>query len=405
MSMKFFNTTLDNGLTVIGELRPNAVSSALGFFVKTGARDEDSKVAGISHFLEHMMFKGTEKRSAIDISYELAALGASANAFTSEEATVYYATLLPEYLSSGIELFSDMLRPKFDPDEFDMEKKVILEEIALYKDKPTHVLLEGSLKAYFGNHPAGSSVIGSVATVGGISVEQMRGYHSARYAPNNIVFGVAGAFDWDSVVADVKNWCGKWKAADSPRATPPHQPVPLTKQLTQKEINRAHLVIIMPGPSVQEADRYPAQLWASVLGDISGSKLYWELVDTGICDTAYLDSEPMDGTGFIMCYASTFPDQVPQVLEIINRVLDKPLDFSEVDLKRAKTKTLTRLALQAESSSRRMFSIGLNWLNRREYLAPRDEEEIVKGLTSESLSSFIARYPVSNRTTVTLLPE
>lgn len=403
--MKFFNATLDNGLTVVGELRPNAVSSAFGFFVKTGARDETPQISGISHFLEHMMFKGTEKRTAIDINFTLASLGASANAYTSEEATVYYASLLPEFLLQGIELYSDMLRPKLDPEEFDMEKKVILEEIALYKDKPTHVLLEGTIKEFFGSHPAGKSVIGSVETVGGITVEQMRTYHTARYAPDNMVFCVAGAFDWYAVLAEIKTRCNGWTRSNCTRETPSHSATAKTKELRKKDLNRAHVAVVMAGPSVQEEERYAAELLMAVLGDVSGSKLYWELVDTGICDAAYLDSEPMDGTGFMMSYASTLPDRVPQVLSVINRVLDKPLDFDDVDLSRAKTKSLTRLALQAESSSRRMFSVGLNWLNRREYLSPKDEEGVVRRISRADIEHFVRRYPLDKRTVVTLLPS
>ena len=143
--LKFKSTVLKNGLRVVGEQRSSAVSSALGFFVKTGARDEEADVSGVSHFLEHMMFKGTEKRSALDITYQLGAMGAQANAYTSEENTVYYAAVLPEYFSDALELLSDMLRPALTEEEFKVEKKVILEEIALYQDRPTHVLFEASV--------------------------------------------------------------------------------------------------------------------------------------------------------------------------------------------------------------------------------------------------------------------
>jgi predicted Zn-dependent peptidase len=248
-------------------------------------------------------------------------------------------------------------------------------------------------------------VIGSVETVGGISVEQMRSYHTARYAPDNMVFCVAGAFDWDAVIGELTKWCNGWTRGNASRDTPPHQGTSTIRELRKKDLNRAHVAVVMPGPSVQEDDRFAAELLMAVLGDVSGSKLYWELVDTGICDAAYLDSEPMDGTGFMMSYASTLPDRVPQVLSVINRILDKPLDFGEVDLSRAKTKALTRLALQAESSSRRMFSVGLSWLNSKKYLSPQAEEDIVRGITFDKIRELVLKYPLDKRTIVTLLPE
>ena len=143
--MDFKKYTLENNLTLLGEVNPHAKSVALGFFVKTGARDETADVSGVSHFLEHMMFKGTEKRSALDVTYDLGNLGAQANAFTSEENTVYYASVLPEYFEDTLELLSDMLRPSLSQEEYDVEKKVILEEIALYQDHPMHILFEASM--------------------------------------------------------------------------------------------------------------------------------------------------------------------------------------------------------------------------------------------------------------------
>jgi predicted Zn-dependent peptidase len=146
MPSTYKQTQLKNGLTVIGESNPANVSSAIGFFVRTGARDETPAESGLSHFLEHMMFKGTPTRSAIDINMALGNLGAQANAFTSEENTVYYAAVIPERFSEMQELLSDMLRPALDPNEFDMEKKVILEEIALYQDRPHFFLFENAFQ-------------------------------------------------------------------------------------------------------------------------------------------------------------------------------------------------------------------------------------------------------------------
>lgn len=165
MRSTFKKTQLSNGLTLLGESNPSNVSAAIGFFVKTGARDETPAESGLSHFLEHMMFKGTPTRSALQINLDLGNLGAQANAFTSEENTVYYAAVIPERFAEMQDLLTDMLRPSLDRGEFDMEKKVILEEIALYQDRPHFYLFENAFKDYFGDHPAGNSVLGSHASV------------------------------------------------------------------------------------------------------------------------------------------------------------------------------------------------------------------------------------------------
>lgn len=174
MASVFKKEQLSNGLTLLGESNPANVSSAIGFFVKTGARDETAVESGLSHFLEHMLFKGTPTRSAIQINLELGNLGAQANAFTSEENTVYYAAVIPERFAEMQELLSDMLRPSLDPNEFAMEKKVILEEIALYQDRPHFYLFEQAFKDYFGSHPAGNSVLGTHASVSALTHQQDR---------------------------------------------------------------------------------------------------------------------------------------------------------------------------------------------------------------------------------------
>jgi len=210
MKAKVHREELSNGLTVIAEHNSAAASASIGFFTRTGARDESAAESGISHFLEHMMFKGTPKRSALDINLELGNLGAQANAFTSEENTVYYATVIPEKFSAMQELLTDMLRPALDPAEFDMEKKVILEEIALYRDRPHFYLFENSIKDYFGEHPAGNSVLGSHESVSAITREQMKDYFDRRYTPPNMILAATGNFDLDRFLTDARGLCGGW---------------------------------------------------------------------------------------------------------------------------------------------------------------------------------------------------
>src|SRR6185436_8302149 len=145
--------------TIIGEVSPDAHSVAVGFFVRTGSRDESTDVWGVSHFLEHMVFKGTERRNYLDVNIEFDSIGASYNAFTSEENTVFYAAILPEYLPRAVDLLADILRPSLRGDDFNMEKKVIIEEIGMYDDQPMWCAYDNAKKAFFAEHPLGNSIL------------------------------------------------------------------------------------------------------------------------------------------------------------------------------------------------------------------------------------------------------
>src|SRR3954453_2448014 len=198
--MQFHHTILDNGLQVIAELNDQARSVASGFFVKAGSRDETPEVAGVSHFLEHMIFKGTPRRDALAVNRDFDRVGAKHNAQTSEEDTFYHVTCLPEYLPRAFDVLSDILRPSLREDDFDTEKKVIIEEIRMYQDNPMSVAYEAAKAAHFGAHPLGQSILGTVAAIAGMKVDRMRDYFARRYSPANIVLAFAGRTDWDEVV-------------------------------------------------------------------------------------------------------------------------------------------------------------------------------------------------------------
>src|SRR5437762_2275232 len=220
--MQFHHTTLDNGMQVIAELNDRAYSVAAGFFVKTGSRDESSELAGVSHFLEHMTFKGTPRRDAIAVNRDFDRVGAKHNAQTSEEDTFYHVTCLPEYLPRSFEVLADILRPSLREEDFDTEKQVIIEEIKMYQDNPMSVAYDAAKAAHFGPHPLGQSILGSVASISALKVEQMREYFARRYSPANIVLAFAGKTDWDQIVALAKQHCGSWQGGTATRqAVPP----------------------------------------------------------------------------------------------------------------------------------------------------------------------------------------
>ena len=202
--MEFREHRLDNGLEIVAECNPRAYSTALAFFVNAGARDEDSSNAGVSHFLEHMIFKGTPRRSAEQVNRELDELGSHSNAFTSEEHTVYYATVLPEYQEPTVDLLADLMRPSLRKDDFDTEKQVIIEEILKYEDQPPFGAHEKCLAAFFTPHPLGNSILGTTDSITRLTADQMREYFRSRYSPNNINLLAAGKLQLYALVQQTR---------------------------------------------------------------------------------------------------------------------------------------------------------------------------------------------------------
>jgi predicted Zn-dependent peptidase len=190
--MDFKHTTLPNGLDIVGEVNPSAKSMAAGFFVRTGARDEQAGIEGVSHFLEHMMFKGTARRTPFDVNREFDEMGAYYNAFTSEENTVYFGAVLPEFQTPLLDLLADILRPSLRQEDFDVEKNVIQEEIALYLDRPQYRVFEELMASFFASHPLSHSVLGTRQTIANLKRDDMQAYFDRRYSPGNITHARTG---------------------------------------------------------------------------------------------------------------------------------------------------------------------------------------------------------------------
>jgi predicted Zn-dependent peptidase len=289
--LEFRKHTLDNGLQIIAECNPRACATAMAFFVNTGSRDENDALSGVSHFLEHMAFKGTSRRSAADVNRELDEIGSRANAYTSEENTVYHAVVLPEHQDHLLDLLADMMRPALREDDFNMEKKVILEEIAKYNDEPPYRAPERCMSAWFADHPLGRSVLGSTESVSALTPSAMREYFEARYRPNNIVLAAAGRVDFERLVSEADRLCHEWEPRETLRSRPPANGNTTFQTLLQENATQQYAFQISAAPAAEDDDRYAANILAAVLGDDSGSRLFWELADPGLADFAVMASE------------------------------------------------------------------------------------------------------------------
>ncbi len=406
MAADFRHHTLSNGLTIVAEPDPAAHTAALGFFVKTGARDEDAPVMGVSHFLEHMMFKGTARRTADDVNREFDEIGANYNAFTSHEQTVYYAHILPEFLPRAVDLLGDILRPALRESDFDMEKNVILEEIGMYDDRPTWRLQDTLLERYFVNHPLGFRVLGTPDTVTALTADQMRTYFESRYAADNIVVAAAGKLDFAALVDEAAKITADWRPSG---ATREHgRPVAVDTDLTLRDakVNRHYLAIMTPAPSAQDETRYAAKVLADVLGDSEGSRIYWALVDPGLADEADFSFLPYDQTGAYLAYASCDPARAEAVESKLLETLESVKAGVELDeIDRARNKLATSATVSGERPLGRMRSVGGQWTYLGEYLPLEEELSRLTAVTRDDLAALLQAHPFTPRTTVRLTPE
>src|SRR5688572_2290596 len=323
MPLKFHYKQLPNGLDIIAEENPDSHSFAAGLFVKTGSRDEDSAVNGVSHFLEHMMFKGSEKYGWEDVNRIFDELGARYNAFTSQEMTAYYANVLPEFTDRALEHLSHLLRPAIRAEDFETEKKVILEEIAMYLDDPGHRLYETAMAEHFGNHPLSLSVLGPAESIRNLKRDQMAEYFQRRYGPGNMVVAGSGILDFGEFVGQVEKYCGQWPRVSAPRqyTQPLHQPKRRT--LSDPKLNRAYTMGFTPGPSAQDERRFAARVLSDVIGDSEGSRFYWALVDNAIAEDADFGFYPHDRCGSFYVSVVSDPARMEQALEIALKELEK----------------------------------------------------------------------------------
>jgi predicted Zn-dependent peptidase len=404
--LEFREHTLDNGLEIVAECNARAHSMALGFFVKTGARDETPQISGVSHFLEHMMFKGTERRTADDVNREFDEMGAHYNAFTSEEKTVYYAAVLPEYQTQALELLADIMRPALRDSDFDTEKQVILEEIQMYQDQPPFGMDDRCKALHFGQHPLGQSVLGTPDSVGRLPVAAMREYFGRRYSPANIALVAAGKVDFDALVRLAARNCGSWPRDPAPRNVEPAQAHHAFECVRKEGVTQQYAIEIANGPSATEPDRFAAKLLSTILGDDSGSRLFWALVDPGLAEHASMGHYDYQGTGIFLTYLSCAPEDAARNLQTIRDIYHdaESRGVTDEELEQAKSKINARVVLASERPRGRLFTVGANWTHRREYRSVKDDLDAVDAVTIEQIADVLRRFPLSESTTVTVGP-
>ncbi|MBT3211053.1 MAG: insulinase family protein [Planctomycetaceae bacterium] len=404
--MQFRHEQLPNGLDIIAEVSESAHSASLGFFVKTGARDENDSISGVSHFLEHMVFKGTDTLSAEDINLRFDSMGASANAFTSEEDTVYYAAVLPEKQHDAIELLAAMMRPALREDDFITEKQVILEEIKMYDDQPPFGADDQCRALFFKDHPLARSVLGTESSIQALPVEAMRSYHEERYSADNLVLAASGAVDFDSLMASARQLCSPWQSVSHCNRKVSFSTTPskaITDIITRDQAALEYAVRMTPGPAEDNSDRFAAKLLAVVLGDDSGSRLYWDLVDSGKAEHAACHHHDFLDAGVFVTQLSCEPEATQALLDRVIEIYEaatKGLTDSEVD--QARNKLLSRVVLAGERPRQRLFSLGLEWSHLGRYRSVGDDLATLDTISREDLHRILCEWQLTELSTTVL---
>ncbi|RMG01520.1 MAG: insulinase family protein [Planctomycetota bacterium] len=393
--MEFVEHTLENGLQIVAECNPRAHSLAIGFFVRAGSRDENDTISGVSHFLEHMVFKGTPRRTAEDVNREFDELGAYYNAFTSEEFTVYYSAVLPEFQTDVLDLWADILRPSLRDEDFKTEKEVILEEINMYDDMPPFRADDECRARFYGSHPLARSVLGSVESIRALHVDAMREYFRRRYSPGNIKIVACGKVDFDRLVSEAEKRCGHWEPVETDRLLEAPDTACGEERLVRAAATQQYVVQWSQAPPAGSELRYAAHLAANMIGDSSGSRLFWEFVDSGRAESASMGYHENEDTGVFGLYMNCDTDRLDENLERCDALLEalRRDGFTNDEIERAKNKVAARIVLGSERPQNRLFGVGLEWMLTGRYHSVENDLEIVRSITLDDVHRVLEEYP------------
>lgn len=365
--MSIVTSRSSTGVTVVTETVPAVRSVAVGCWLDTGSRDERPHEAGAAHFLEHLLFKGTDRLSARDISETFDAIGAQSNAFTSKERTCFWAHLLDSELDTGMDLLAEMLqRPAFRPHEIDSERQVVIEEINMNEDDPSDTAFETFIRTMFSSHYLGPPVLGTRESIGAMTGDDLAGYWGRRYGSDSCVVAVAGNVQHERVMELAEKHFGEW---DTPETGRPLREVvletPVRTMVVWRDTEQAHLA--MGGLSITASDegRFAHSAMQHILGGGMSSRLFQKIrEERGLAYAVHSFSVPFTETGAWGVYVGTTPATVPEVMEILIDEIATMIEqgVTEAELERAKGHMRGSLALSMEDTQTRMVRLGRNHL-------------------------------------------
>jgi predicted Zn-dependent peptidase len=353
-------TTLDNGLTIISERMEHVRSATVGIWVRSGSRHEAAPLNGISHFIEHTLFKGTRNRTSREIAVESDAIGGHVDAFTSREVASYYVKVLDEHLPRAFDLLADLVTsPLFADEELDRERNVVTEEIKMVEDTPDDLVHEVFVANFWPDHPLGRSILGTVDTLATFNHDAVMNYFSEVYSPRNLVVAGAGNLDHERFVDMVGGYLSGLK--DRPVNLKASVPLHASRRITlDKDLEQAHLLLGTCCPSMTSSDRYTVHVLNVILGGGMSSRLFQTIrEDRGLAYAVYSGVNAYTDAGYLSVYAATSPGQLTDVIKLsieeFNKLKQEPV--AELELQRAKDQLKVSIMLSLESTSARMSNL------------------------------------------------
>ena len=353
----FRKEVLPSGIVVVGEVVDHVRSFGVGVWLKSGARDEDDKSAGISHFIEHMLFRGTERRNATEIAKSMESIGGHLDAFTDRECTCYFARAMDEHLEAAVDVLSDILcHSLFEPEQIDREKRVVAEEIKNLEDTPDELIHDIVASVVWKDHPLGASILGRPDTISGFGEEQVRKAFYNRYVPSNLVVSAAGHFDFGKLVELVNS---SFDLPDGPSLCRGDDIPTYTRQVAVQErpLSQQYLCLCGRGLGYEDPSRYDLRLLNTVLGEGMSSRLFQRVRDqAGLAYSVYSYVESYCRTGLSCIFMGVSPDKGASCLEMVHDELGKLAleGISQEEIDSAKAQLKGGLMLSLESMSARM---------------------------------------------------
>ncbi len=372
-------TTLDSGVRIVTEAMPSVRSASIGFWIGTGSRTETDEQAGLSHLLEHLLFKGSSKYASLEIDQIFDAMGAELNAGTGKETTSVYARVMDQHLEAAFDVMADMVfRPALN--DVDSERAVILEEIAMYEDDPQEKVFDLLGEAIFGDHPLGRAIIGRAEVIADTPVDEIARFHRARYVPENVVIAAAGAVDHEHLVGLAQErLVDGIPLGRAPQATQAPVAAGARRRFERKDTEQCHICLGGPGLSRHDDRRFALRVLDTIFGGTSSSRLFQEIRERrGLAYAVYSFASAYQDTGQVGLYLGTRPDNLNEGLEVVATELARlrQVPATDDELTRAKENLKGRVVLALESTGARMTRLG---------------SELLAGVPLMSLDEAVAR--------------
>lgn len=390
---------LASGLTAHVEELAHVRSVSLGLLIKSGSRYENKNEVGVSHFIEHMVFKGNDKLSAFDIAEGFDLLGASIDAFTAREYTCFYVRMVDEYLPKVMELLSEIiLKPSFSDNEIVREKSVIFEEIKMYLDSPDEFTFDTFLEGIYGGHSLGHPILGFEDTVNGFNKKNVGDYYKSFYSPENAIISAAGNVKQDEFFGLVDKYFGSWKKSGNIIKT-----VPPVYDFSNKDIDRkleqVHVCLGTEGLSFRHQDRYKLLVMNEILGGSMSSHLFQEVREKrGLCYSISSLADSYSDSGVMFVYAATDREKLAELLDVVNIELDKmKTDIKEKELTKIKQQVKGSYILSMENTTNRMTRLLKQEFYKEKFLDLDGIMAEIEKIKKEDLMEFAERLLVKER--------